>query len=137
MVQRKERQEKACQKAMMVFRTVVFAFTSPTKVQARTFTKTKAEERIKRKRQRRNLSSIQFSASETPNEEGYGQARESDDWSASHWPGDSWTPDAGGFCIKAPLNLTNHPTHVVLDLGCTVDGIEIGNRKIQEACMVC
>ena len=39
--------------------------------------------------------------------------------------------------VATPLNLANHPTHVVLDLGCTVDGIEIGNRKIQEACMVC
>ena len=32
-----------------------------------------------------------LSASETPNEEGYGHAWESDDWSASHWPVDSLT----------------------------------------------
>ena len=45
----KERKaRKACQKATMVYRRVVFALTSPTKVQARTFPKTKAEERIKK-----------------------------------------------------------------------------------------
>ena len=47
----KERKaNKACQEAMMVFRRVVFALTSPTKVQARTFTKTKAVERIKKEK---------------------------------------------------------------------------------------
>ena len=57
----KERKaRRACRKAMMFFRRVVVAFTSPTKVQARTLTKTKAEERITRKRQRRNLSSIRI-----------------------------------------------------------------------------
>ena len=68
-----------------------------------------------------------LSASETLNEEGYGQAWESGDWSSSHWTDDSWTPDAGWFCTKAhsawmvatPLNLANYRTHVVLDLGCT------------------
>ena len=78
-----------------------------------------------------------FSASETPNEEGYGQAWESDDLSASHWTDDSWTPDAGWFCTKAhtawmvatPLNLANHPTHVVPDLGCTRS---IGSRTAIE-----
>ena len=39
--------------------------------------------------------------------------------------------------VATPLNIANHPTHVVLDLGCTaVDWIKSGNRKIQEACMV-
>ena len=45
----------------------------------------------------------------------------------SHWPDDSSTSAAGWSCTRAhtawmiavPLNLTNHPTHVVLDLGCT------------------
>ena len=47
----KERKtRKACQKAMMVFRRVVFALTSPTKVQARTFTETKAEEKVKKEK---------------------------------------------------------------------------------------
>ena len=77
-----------------------------------------------------------LSASETPNEEGYGRAWESDDWSSSHWTDYSWTPDAG-FCTKAhtawmvvtPWNLANHPTHVVLDLGCTRS---IGSRSAIE-----
>ena len=63
-----------------------------------------------------------LSASETPNEEIYGHGWESDDWTD-----DSRTPDAGWFCTEAhtasmvatPLNLANHPTHVVLYLGCT------------------
>ena len=54
-------------------------------------------------------------------------ASESDDWSASHRTDDSWAPDAAWFCTEAhtawmvatPLNLASHPTHVVLDLGCT------------------
>ena len=78
-----------------------------------------------------------MSASETPNEEGYGRAWESDECSSSHWTNDSWTPDAGWFCTKAhtawmlatPLNLANHPTHVVLDLGCTRS---IGSRSAIE-----
>ena len=82
-------------------------------------------------------SQSELSASETPNEEGYGQAWESDDWSSSHWTDDSWTPDAGRFCTKSytawmvatPLNLVNHPTHVVLDLGCTRS---IGSRSAIE-----
>ena len=44
---------KACQKAMMASVRVVFALTRPTKVQARTFTKTKAEERIKEEKARK------------------------------------------------------------------------------------
>ena len=68
-----------------------------------------------------------LSASETPSDERYGHAWESDDWSSSHWPDDSLTSAAGWSCTGAhtawmaavPLNLTNHPTRVVLDLGCT------------------
>ena len=67
------------------------------------------------------------SASETRREEGNGHAWESDDWSSSHWPDDSSTSAAGWSCTRAytawiaavPLNLTDHPTHVVLDLGYT------------------
>ena len=73
------------------------------------------------------FSQYRLSVSETPNEEGYGGAWESDDWSSSQWTDDSWTPNAGWFCAKAhtawmvatPLNFANHPTHVVLDLGCS------------------
>ena len=79
----------------------------------------------------------ELSASETPNEEGYGSAWESDDWSSSHWTDASYTPDAGWFCTKAhtawmvatPLNLANHPTHVDLDPSCTRS---IGSRAAIE-----
>ena len=77
------------------------------------------------------------SASETPNDGGYGHAWETDDWFASHWPDESWTSAAGWSCTNAhtvwmgttPLNLANHPTHVVLDLGCTRS---IGSRAALE-----
>ena len=130
----KERKaRKACQKAVMVFRSVVFALTSLTKVQSRTFTKTKAEERIKQEKAKKEP----MSASETLSEAGYDRACESDDWSSSHWTDHSWTPDAGWFCTKTHtawmsatlLNLVNHPTHVILDLGCTRS---IGSRAAIE-----
>ena len=81
----------------------------------------------KRKGKERTFPQSGLSVSETPNEEGYGQAWELDDSSSSHRTDDSWTPSAGWFCTKSytawmvatPLNLANHPTHVVLDLGCT------------------
>ena len=41
---------RACQKAMMASIRVVSALTSPTKAQARTFPKTKAEERIRKEK---------------------------------------------------------------------------------------
>ena len=94
-------------------------------MQARTFSKTKAEERIKKgKGKEGTYPQSGFPASETPNEERYGHAWESDEWSANHWTDDSWTPDAGWFCAKSdtawmvatPFNLATHPTHVVLDL---------------------
>ena len=88
-----------------------------------------------------------LSASETPEEEGYSHSWESDDWSSSQWPDDYWTPAAGWYCARdhtawvavLPLNLAYHPTHVVLDLGCTRS---IGSRsrsviqQIPETCMV-
>ena len=47
----KERKaRKACQKAMLVFRRVVLALTSPTKVQARIFTQNKGRGRIKKEK---------------------------------------------------------------------------------------
>ena len=85
-----------------------------------------------------------FSASGRPNEEGYVQAWESVDWSASHWTDDTWTPDAGWFYTKAhtawmvttPLNPASHPTHVVLDLDCTRSTGSRSVIKKQAACMV-
>ena len=108
---------------------VVLALTSQIKVQARTFAKTKAEERITKEESKEGTNPQSgLSVSETPNEEGYGQPWESDDWSASHWSDDSWTPDAGWF-LATPLNLANHPTRVVLDLSCTRS---IGSRTANE-----
>ena len=96
--------------------------------------RTQVEERTKKEKARKELIlNLDFSASETPNEEGYGHAWESDDWSSSHWSDESWTSAAGWFRTEAhtawmvttPLNLANHPTHVVLDLGCI---LSIGSR---------
>ena len=111
----KERKaRKACQKAMMVFRRVVFARTSPTKMQARIFPKTKAEKRIKKEKAKKEpFRNPDCQSQKHP-------MRESHDWSSSHWTDHSRTPDAGWFCTKAhtawmvatPLNLANHPTHV-------------------------
>ena len=127
---------KACQKAMAVFRRVVFAVTSPIIVQARTFPKRKGRGKDQKgKSKEGTYHQSGFSASEAPNEEGSGQAWESDDWSASHWTDNCWTPDAGWFCTRTfsawmvgtPLNLANHPT--VLDLGFTRS---IGSRAAME-----
>ena len=112
----------------MVSRRVVFALTSPTKVHARTFTKTKAEKRIKKEKAKKGPN---LNPDSQPQKHlmkriwpGLGIRR----LVASHWTDDSWTPDAGVvFCTKAhtawmvatPLNLANRPTPVVLDLGCT------------------
>ena len=118
--------KRKARKAMMAFSRVVFALTSQTKAQARIIPRMKAKERTKKgKGKEGTYPESRLSASETPIE-GHGHAWESDDWSASHWPDESWTSAAGWFCTKAhtawmeatPLNLVSHPTHVVLDLGC-------------------
>ena len=78
-----------------------------------------------------------LSATETPDEEGYGRAWESDERSSSQWLNHSWTSAAGWSCTRAhttwmmapPLNLTNHATHVALNLGCTWS---IGSRAAVE-----
>ena len=57
---REREARRAHQKAMTVFRSVVFALTSSTKVQTRIFPKTKAEKGSKRKRQRKNHSEIRI-----------------------------------------------------------------------------
>ena len=95
----KERKaRKACQKAMMAFRMVVFALTSQTKAQARTIPRTKARERTKKgKGEERAYPQSGLSASDTPYEDGYGHVWESDDWSASHSTDVSWTSAAGWF----------------------------------------
>ena len=78
-----------------------------------------------------------LSAPETPSEEGFCRAWESDDWSSSLWPDESSTLATGWSCTRAytawmaavPLNLTDHPAHVFLDLGCTRS---IGSRAAIE-----
>ena len=108
---------------------MVVALPSQIKVQARITPRTWRQGKgPKRKKARKELIlNLDFSASGTPNEEGYGHSWESDDWSSGHWPDESWTSAAGWICTKAyaawmvttPLNLANHPTHVVLVFGCT------------------
>ena len=99
-------------------RKVVFAITSQIKAQAKIISRTNARESHKKERARKKL---------ILNQSGYSHAWEYDDWSSSQWPGDSWTPAAAWYSTKAhtawmavpSLNLAYHPTHVVLDLGCT------------------
>ena len=145
-VHRKQKQERLVKKARMAIRKVVFALTTQTKAQAKIITRTKAKEKTKEEKARKELIlNPEFSASETPNEKGYGHAWESDDWSASHGTDDSWTSDTGWFCTKA------HAAWMAVPLfeSClpsdtrgswpwlhTADWIESGNRKIEEACMV-
>ena len=71
----------------------------------------------------------------------YGHAWESDDWSSNHWPDDSATSTGGWSCTRAHnariasvlWNLANHPTHVVLDLGCTRSiGSRAAIKRFQE-----
>ena len=63
-----------------------------------------------------------FSASEAPSEESYSQSLEVDDW-YSNFTDDpcSTLPKAGhtAWMASLPFNFANHPTFVVLDLGCT------------------
>ena len=87
-----------------------FALTSQIKAQARIIPRTYARESAPK--EMASSSSIRtFSLKEK----------------AMQWPDDSWTPAAGWYSTKAhaawmavsSLNLAYHPTHVVLDLGCT------------------
>ena len=125
---KEKKARKAFQKAMMGSIRVVFALTS------RHRRKQGLGKGPTRKKQGGTCPQSGLSASETPNEEGYGHAWEPDDWSASHWTGDSLDSRCWVVLHKAhtawmaatPLNLANHPTHVVLDLGCTRS---IGSRS--------
>ena len=127
-VQRTERQDGLVKRQRWLPQGWFFTFTRTTKEQARTFHKTKAKERIKKdKGNEGTYPQCGLSASEAPEEEGYSHAWESDDWSSSQWPDVSWTPAAKWYSTRAhtawmavpSLNLAYHPTHVVLDLGCT------------------
>ena len=121
-------------------------FTSQMKAQAKIFSRSKAWENTKKKRKGEEEAHPQsgLSISEAHEEEGCSHAWESDDRSSSQWPDDSWNPAAGWYSTKShtdwmavpSLNLAYHPTHVVLDFGCTVGWIEIGCGKIPEAFLV-
>ena len=83
----------------------------------------------KRKSKEGAYPQSELSASETPSEEGHGHSWESDDWYSS------FTDDSANLAIRGATawygakhtawmasvhqNLANHPTHVVLGLGCT------------------
>ena len=119
---------KVFRKAMKPSRNVVLALANQKRVHERISTRTKAEARKKKERGKEGAyPQSGHPASEAQSEEGYGHAWESDDWSSSHFPDDSSTYAAAWSCTRAdsawmaavPLNLTNQPTHVVLDLGCT------------------
>ena len=97
----------------LVFRRVVFALTSQTKVQARIIHRIKASERIiKGKGKQGTFPQSVLSASEAPAEERYSHAWESEDWSSSQWTDDSGAPDAGWFCTKAQ---SCQPSNIRLD----------------------
>ena len=93
-------------------------------------TRTKAEARTKKGKGKESAyAQPGLSASETNSEEGYGHSWESDDWYSSltddssgsscrdttAWYGTGHT----AWMASVPLNLAHHPTHAVLDLGCT------------------
>ena len=84
-----------------------------------------------------------LSAWETHREEGYSHVWESDDryfsltddssTSATRW---SCSRAHTAWMASAPLNLANHPTHVVLDLGCTRSvGSTAAIKKVPETCV--
>ena len=131
---------------MMASARVVFAPTSPKKEQARIIPRTKARERAKKEKARKELFLNPDSQPQQHSmKKDLARPGKSDDWSASHWTYDPWTPDAGWLCtmahtawmVASPLNLASHPTHVVLDLGCTQStGSRAAIERIQEACVV-
>ena len=130
---------KPCQKAMMVFRRVVFALTSPTQVQARTFSKTKAEERIKKEKAKKEpFFNPDFQPLKNPMKKDMAMPGNRTiglpvfgltipglqmlDGSAQGMDGGNFIESSNTFCSGLWLH--------------TVHWIEISNRKIQETCMV-
>ena len=106
----------------MDFRRIVFALTNQTMVQARNSNKTNG------KRQR-----LKRSHTEVSDEEGSRHAQKSDhcfffnqslDDSLTPAAGWSWTGTHTASMLAPSLNLANHLTHMVLDLGCTHETIE-------------
>ena len=113
---------------MKAFREVGFRTYQPEKGAGKDFTQNKGREKdLKGKDKEGAYPQSGLSASESPSEEGYGHAWESDDWSSSYGSDDSSTSAAEWSCTRAqtawmasvPLNLANDPTHVVPDFGFT------------------
>ena len=124
----KERKaRRACQKAMMASMRVVFALSSPTKVQARTFTKTKAEERVKKEKAKKEPF---LNPDSQPQKHPMRKDMARLGNHTIRLPviglmipglqmlGGSVTRSYIAWMMATPLNLANHPTCVVLDLGC-------------------
>ena len=76
---------RACQKAMLASARVCFRPYQPDKGASKDFLQNKGRGKDRKgKGKEGTFPQSRFSASETPDEEGYGQAWESDDWSVSH-----------------------------------------------------
>ena len=128
---------KDCPKGSDGFQKGGFRPYHPDKGAGKDYSQDKGKGKFQKKGKERGYHQSGLSASETHEEEGYSHAWESDGWSSSRWPDNSWTPDAGWFCTKSytawmevpSLNLAYHPTHVLLDLGCTRS---IGSRSAIE-----
>ena len=100
------------------------------KLQVMSNPRTKEEARIRKEKGKEGAClQSELSASETPSEEGYGHFWESDDWYSSFTDHSSNSATRGitawygtghtAWMAAVPLDLANHPTHDVLDLGCT------------------
>ena len=97
----------------------------------------------KRKGKEGAIPQSRLSASETPSEEGYGHSCKSDDWYSSLSDDSSNSATRGttawygvrqtAWMASVLLDLANHPTLVVLDLGCTRSiGSRAAIKKVPE-----
>ena len=139
------RARKACQKAMMAIRRVVFALTTQTKAQARIITTTKAKERTKKEKARKELIlNPDFQPQKHPTKKDTAMPGNETIGLPAMGLTIPGLQILGGFAQK----LTLHGWRYLFE-SCspsdtrgswpwlhTVDWIESGNRKIEEACMV-
>ena len=100
------------------------------KLQVMSTLRTKEETRIRKRKDKEGVyPQSGLPDSERPSEEGYRHSWESDDWYFSLYDDSSNSVTRGtpawygvrhtAWMTSVPLHLANHPTHVVLDLGCT------------------
>ena len=123
---------------MMASTRVGFALTSATKVQARTFIKTKAEEKIKKEKAKKEPI-LNLDSQPQKHQMKRKMARPGNQTIdlpviGLTVPGlqmlGGWAQKAhAAWMVATPLNLAHHPTHVVLDLGYTRS---IGSRAAIE-----